>query len=193
MLRPRYFVRTRMLSTRILFILAGILATGCATYATAKFPELGPPAVVHPDAPKVGLAPIADSRRDQGAGWVDTLPLYAEPGLSQYIGRKFRDQMVEEGFDPVDVAIPSNDKDPASYKTVLVTLQSSNFGNIGVAGGSTDIAVQVFAPGSHKIVFAQSYLGFERKNGTSGQVLADAADSAIKKAFSDPALLAVLR
>ena len=101
--------------------------------------------------------------------------------------------MVEEGFAPVEVAIPSNDKDPAPYKTVLVTIQSSNFGNVRVAGGSTDIAVPVFALGSRKIVFAQSYLGIQRKNRAPGSALAAAADSAINQAFNDPALLAVLR
>ena len=57
--------------------------------------------------------------------------MVAGPELATYIQHKFRNQLVEEGFAPTDAAVPSSSSLP-SYKTVLVTLQSTNYGNTGM-------------------------------------------------------------
>ena len=187
-----------MISARWLFTLIAILGAGCANTVIAKFPEVYPPPAGKPDATKVGLAPVADSRRDESAGWnAGNVPIVAGPEFTHYIEHKFRSQMVEEGFAPIDAPNPASGTNPPPCKTILITLQSTNFGNSGTVTtheiASTDIAVQVFAPGSRTIVFAQSYQGTHRENGDPGRLLAAAADWAIDQAFADKAFLEALR
>jgi hypothetical protein len=191
--------------------LFAILSAGCTpAVVTATFPQVNPSPAIEPNSPQVGLAPVADSRRDEGAGWLyrgDTL-VVAGPELTSYIQHKFRNRMIEDGFAPADAAVPSN-ATPPPYKTVLVTLQSTYLGSTGAIYqktdfdqiASTDIAVQVFAPGSHTIVFARGYLGIYRGNGNAipmlpaatGPLLTAATDAAIDQAFGDRALLEALR
>jgi len=199
MLSRRTSARNPMLIVRSMLALIAVLGAGCApTIITARFPDVSPPPAVKPDATKVGLAPVADSRRDEGAGWNDRgLPIVAGPEFTNYIEHKFRSQLVEEGFAPIDSKEPASGTNPPPYKTILITLQSSIFGNTGTAMtheiASTDVAVQVFAPGSRTIVFAQSYKGTHRENGDPGPLLAAAADWAIDEAFADKAFLKALR
>jgi hypothetical protein len=190
--------RKWMLRTTSLMAQFAILSAGCAPIVTAKFPEVYPPPSVKSDATKVGFAPVADSRRDEGAGWNGAgIPVVAGAGLTNYIDHKFRSQMVEEGFAPIDAPDPESGSNSAPFRTVLITLQSTNLGNSGTAFvhqiASADIAVQVFAAGSHTIVFAQSYKGTHHENGDPGPQLAAAADWAIDETFADKAFLKALR
>ncbi len=121
----------------------------------------------------------------------------AGPEFDQYVDRTFRSRLVEEGFAPIDAANPGGGTNPVQYKTILVTVQSTDVGGTGTfmphAIASTDIAVQVFAVGGHTIIFAQSYKGTHQENGKTGELLAAAADWAIDAAFSDTAFLQALR
>jgi len=64
---PRIF--KMMLLARWLFMLIAILCVGCGpSQINAGFPEVPPPPVVKPDAPKIGVARVADSRTDRSGG-----------------------------------------------------------------------------------------------------------------------------
>jgi hypothetical protein len=187
---------------RWLFTLLAILAAGagCAPpIITARFPDLAAPQALKPNATQVGLAPVADSRRDESAGWdANGIPVVAGPALTGYIQHKFHNQMMGEGFAPADAPDPAGGgANLPPYKTIVITLQSTNYGNSGSYMtheiASTDIAVQVFAPSSRTIVFAQSYLGTHRENGDPGAQLAAAANGAIDAAFADQAFLKALQ
>ncbi len=191
--------RIPLLDPRSLIALV-FIATGCARTVSATFPGAYPPPAVHQAAIKVGLAPVADSRSDESAGWPNSnVTIFAGPAFPEYVEHKFRGQLVEEGYAPIDVKDPTDTDNTgaAGAKTILVTVQSTDVGGTGTimphAIASTDIAVQVFAPASHTIVFAQSYKGIHRENGKAGELLAAAADWAIDEAFADKAFLAALR
>ena len=186
-----------MLTARRLFTLIAILCAGCSPIVAAQFPDVYSPPAVKLDATKIGLARVADSRRDESAGWLNgDITVVAGPAMADYIGRKFRSQMIEQGFAPIDSSDPAASTNSSAFKTVIVTLQSTNFGGTSTflfhPIASTDIAVQVFAAGSRTIVFAQSYQGTHRGNGRVGTNLAAAADGAIEQAFADQAFLAAL-
>jgi len=172
MLSRRTSARNPMLIARSMLALIAVLGAGCApTIITAKFPEVSPPPAVKPDATKVGLAPVADSRRDESAGWIISgPPIVAGPELATYIQHKFRNHLAEDGFAPVDAPDPPNNTNPAPYKTVLVTLQSTNFGNTATSSevASTDIAVQVFAPGNRAMCSRAATRGSIARMGTPG-------------------------
>jgi len=120
------------------------------------------------------------------------------PELNDYIERKFRVELVEHGFAPVDALNPASATNPYNCKTIVVTLQSADIGGQGVflpsALASADIAVQVYGPASRVVIFAQSYYGkdserisFKELGMNSGRIIAVATDQAIDNAFADPA------
>ncbi len=124
--------RKWMLRTTSLMAQFAILSAGCAPIVTAKFPEVYPPPSVKSDATKVGFAPVADSRRDEGAGWNGAgIPVVAGAGLTNYIDHKFRSHMVEEGFAPIDAPDPESGstfclQDSSDHASID---QSRKFGN----------------------------------------------------------------
>ena len=191
--------RISMHRVRWLLALAAILTAGCPPpILTARFPDVSPPPDVKPGALKVALAPTADSRRDETAGWAPSgILIVAGSDFTNYIQLKFRNRLIDAGFDPIDASVPTNSTSPSAYKTILITLQSSDFGNTGSVVpsevSSTDLAIQIYAAGDRTVVFASSYKGMRRENGTAGPLLAAAADGAIDRAFADQAFLAALR
>jgi hypothetical protein len=189
-----------MISARWLFTLIAILCAGCSpVQVNAGFPEVPPPPTAKSDAPKIGLARVADSRVDRTGGWLMGDVILVGPELNDYIERKFRSALVEQGFAPIEALNPTSTTNPAEYKIIVVTLQSTDIGRrptasmVAAADASVDIAVQIYAPGNRKVVFAQSYhgthseaLGFIAGLGmNSGSIIAAAADSAIDEAFAD--------
>ena len=196
-----------MISVRWLFTVIAILCVGCGTNRiNAGFPEVPPPPTARPDAPKIGIARVADSRADRSGGWFNSnVNVIVGPELNDYIERKFRVELVEHGFAPLEALNPASTANPSNCKTIVVTLQSADIGGSGVflpsAAASADIAVQVYAPASRVVIFAQSYYGkdserissFKELGMNSGRIIAVATDQAIDNAFADPAFEKALK
>jgi hypothetical protein len=204
MLGARYLVRIRMLSARCLFIVSGIFVAACAGAINTGYPEV-PTVSAKPGAPQIGLARVADSRASRVSGVANNTNLLAGPELNDYIERKFRERLANEGFAPVEALNPATAARPDDHKTILVTLQSASIGNVGTMfsdpQASIDIAVQVYSAGGRRIVFGHGYSGqhsepLGRTTGTgmsAGRIIAAAADGAIDQAFTDPAFEQALR
>jgi hypothetical protein len=154
-------------------------------------------------AATIGVARVADSRTSRDSGRFNEVTVLVGPELPDHIERQFRSELVEEGFSPIEALSP-NPTNSCDCKTILVTLQSVSIACSGTftttGDASADIAVQVYAPKSHSIVFAQSYSGRHseglsaRELGmNSGRLIAAATDDAVDHAFEDKAFREALR
>jgi hypothetical protein len=130
---------------------------------TAGIPQPYPPPPAKASALKIGLAHVADARDDRIAGSVNGANIMVGTDLNEYIERKFGTELVEAGYAPIEVLNPVTTSQPAEIKTALVTIQSVSIINLDTMlsqpTASVNIAVQIYGPGSRKIIFAQSYNG----------------------------------
>ncbi len=147
---------------------------------------------------------MEDSRPNRIAGLIGTgigtsseINLLIGPELPDYIEREFRNDLATRGISSVDALNPAKTREPAKYKTIVITLQSATFATSDPvfvsADSSVNIAVQVYAILSTNVVFGGSYsgtnqerIGFSRGTGMrSGAILAVAANRAVDAAFAD--------
>jgi hypothetical protein len=187
-------------------LVAALSVAGCALQVNAGFPEVPPPPPVHPNAIKIGLARVVDSRSNRFSGKLNSnVDVLAGPELDDYIERQFRTELVLHSFAPIEALNPADTPNSSTVRIVAVTLQSASFSTTGYFSvtrhGAADIAIQVYGLGSRDILFARSYPGqgsepqpaFAGAGMVEGKAMADAADRAIEAAFADPEFVKALQ
>lgn len=175
--------------------IAAFTLAGCGFQWSAGFPEV-PLQKPASGAMKIGVAQVEDSRPNYAVGWVGSSQLLAGPDLPNYIERKFRNELAERGFDPVEALDPARTTVAQPYKVVVVTLQSAEFNSSGwyfaTASSKTRIGVRVYSRAG-RTIFNGQYSGNSVKTASNkinsgvvaGGLMAPAINNAVSAAFAE--------
>ncbi len=179
-----------------LLIISIVALAACATPQwSVGFPDL-PIEKPAAGAREIGVAETEDSRSSIVVGWKGLAELRAGPGLPDYLESKLRNELVERGLAPVEALDPTKTSVSQPYKVIVLTLQSAEFEWAGIVNGDAvseiGIGVRIYAPGG-KLIYSASFSGKSDNTAhliptsvAAGDLIAPAADEAVKAAFADP-------
>lgn len=185
------------------FFLALLLvwSVGCSAQPIkAVFPDVTLQQLIAPGV-KIGVAHVEDSRASLIAGRFEYSDLQVGPGLADYIERKFRNQLTDQGFDAIEAPDPAQAPVNLPYKVVVVTLQSATFEITPSepwrleprVEASVNIAVRLYAASTRKEIYSGSFSGSSNEGwglpssvgSRIGSIIAVAADHATGAIFTD--------